>query len=85
MELPLRFLACTLPPLHGFPLTSTDTASCRGGMIAPILGGTLLMVNTSFPVYTSICVFTLSGVAVLLLSEDAGDTKGREGGPVIVH
>lgn len=54
-------------------------------MIAPILGGTLLMVNTSFPVYTSICVFTLSGVAVLLLSEDAGDTKGREGGPVIVH
>ncbi|ETW81874.1 major facilitator superfamily [Heterobasidion irregulare TC 32-1] len=68
--------------------TACGTASALsriGGMIAPILGGTLLMVNTSFPVYTSICVFTLSGVAVLLLSEDAGDTKGREGGPVIVH
>jgi hypothetical protein len=39
-------------------------------MIAPILGGALLMVDPSFPVYASITMFVLSGVCVLLIKED---------------
>lgn len=57
-------------------------------MIAPILGGILLMIKTSFPVYTSVVVLALSGVCVLFLSENAGNTKekgkGREG-PSLMH
>ncbi|TFY80123.1 hypothetical protein EWM64_g3887 [Hericium alpestre] len=67
--------------------TACGTASALsriGGMIAPILGGMLLTVNTSFPVYTSIVIFTLSGICVLLLSENAGDGS-REGTQAIVH
>lgn len=45
----------------------------RGGMIAPILGGSLLMVNNSFPVYASIIIFLVATVCVLLLNEDEGD------------
>ncbi|KAH9933165.1 MFS general substrate transporter [Epithele typhae] len=43
-----------------------------GGMIAPILGGLLLTMDHSFPVYTSIVVFILSGICVLLLEENEG-------------
>lgn len=65
-----------------------NVAIIRGGMIAPILGGILLMIKTSFPVYTSVVVLALSGVCVLFLSENAGNTKekgkGREG-PSLMH
>ncbi|CAL1712613.1 unnamed protein product [Somion occarium] len=44
-----------------------------GGMIAPILGGSLLMINVSFPVYASIVIFLIAGVCVLLLKENEGD------------
>ena len=54
-------------------------------MIAPMLGGMLLMVNPSFPVYMSVVVFLLSGICVLLLSESAGDSKGPDVGPVLMH
>ena len=40
---------------------------CRGGMLAPLIGGALLMVNISFPVYASIIVFTAGGLCVLPL------------------
>ncbi|KAA1469701.1 MFS general substrate transporter [Dentipellis sp. KUC8613] len=66
--------------------TACGTASALsriGGMIAPILGGLLLMADTSFPVYTSIVIFTLSGVFVLMLSEQPGDSK--KGGPSLMH
>jgi len=38
-------------------------------MIAPILGGALLMVDPSFPVYASVAVFVLSGICVLSIEE----------------
>ncbi|KIM89212.1 hypothetical protein PILCRDRAFT_813136 [Piloderma croceum F 1598] len=50
-----------------------------GGMIAPLLGGTLLMIDRSFPVYTSVVIFAIAGICVLMLKEDAGD-GGREPG-----
>ena len=46
-------------------------------MIAPILGGLLLMMNRSIPVYTSVVIFAIAGFCVLLLKEEAG-----ESGPV---
>jgi hypothetical protein len=38
-------------------------------MIAPIVGGALLMIDPSFPVYASVVVFVLSGICVLLIEE----------------
>lgn len=53
-------------------------------MIAPLLGGSLLTINRSIPVYTSVVVFCIAGVCVLLLKEDAGDGgRGRE--RVVLH
>lgn len=54
-----------------------------GGMIAPILGGSLLMVDSSFPVYASIVIFLIAGVCVLLLREDEGDRSN--GGATLMH
>ena len=53
-----------------------------GGMIAPILGGILLMIDRSIPVYTSVVIFAFAGFCVLLLQE-----KPREAGKerVIAH
>ncbi|KAJ7250028.1 major facilitator superfamily domain-containing protein [Mycena haematopus] len=44
-----------------------------GGMIAPILGGILLLFSRAAPVYTSMIVFVLAAACVLLLSEDEGE------------
>jgi hypothetical protein len=38
-------------------------------MIAPIVGGALLMIDPSFPVYASVVVFVLSGICVLFIEE----------------
>ncbi|THU90987.1 MFS general substrate transporter [Dendrothele bispora CBS 962.96] len=56
-----------------------------GGMIAPILGGVLLSIDRAVPVYTSVVVFCLAGVCVLLLREDAGEGARSGGAKVIVH
>jgi len=53
-----------------------------GGMIAPMLGGTLLMIDPSFPVYASIVIFIIAAICVLLLKEDSGDSGGER---VIIH
>lgn len=56
----------------------TSCKLCRGGMIAPILGGVLLVADRSLPVYTSVVIFALAGVCTLLLSEDEGRSgRGR--------
>ncbi|THH29107.1 hypothetical protein EUX98_g5071 [Antrodiella citrinella] len=55
-----------------------------GGMIAPMLGGTLLMIDPSFPVYASITIFIVAAICVLLLDEDSGEGGGG-GERVIVH
>lgn len=52
-------------------------------MIAPILGGVLLMMDRAFPVYMSIVAFVGAGLAVLMLKEDEGE-GGRGGGSVRV-
>lgn len=56
-----------------------------GGMIAPLLGGTLLTINRSTPVYTSVVVFAVAGICVLLLKEDAGDGGRDCRERVVVH
>lgn len=56
-------------------------------MIAPIIGGILLMMNRSIPVYTSVIVFGFAGFCVLLLKEEAGE-GARVGGKynrAVVH
>ncbi|KAI0826913.1 MFS general substrate transporter [Trametes gibbosa] len=53
-----------------------------GGMIAPILGGTLLTIDHSFPVYVSIGIFILAGICVVLLDEDEGERSGQR---VLAH
>jgi hypothetical protein len=49
----------------------------RGGMIAPLLGGALLVVNRAFPVWTSVVVYVITGVFVLLLHETAGNMSAE--------
>jgi hypothetical protein len=46
----------------------------RGGMIAPLLGGALLMMDRSIPVYASILTFAIAGFCVLMLREGEGDS-----------
>jgi hypothetical protein len=48
-------------------------------MIAPLLGGALLMVNRSFPVYASIVIFLVAGFCVLLLRERPGERGADRG------
>jgi hypothetical protein len=45
-------------------------------MIAPLLGGALLVLNRGFPVWTSVVVYGITGVFVLLLHESAGNING---------
>ncbi|KAI0754860.1 MFS general substrate transporter [Daedaleopsis nitida] len=54
-----------------------------GGMIAPILGGFLLMIDRSFPVYASIVIFIIGGVCVLFLHEREATERG--GARVLAH
>ncbi|KAH9959805.1 major facilitator superfamily domain-containing protein [Russula dissimulans] len=55
--------------VRGTACGAATALSRVGGMIAPIAGGALLMIDPSFPVYASIVVFILSGVCVLLIKE----------------
>ena len=54
-------------------------------MIAPLVGGTLLMIDPSLPVYASVLVFALAGTFVLFIKEPNGanEIKGRRA--AIVH
>jgi hypothetical protein len=83
-----RYRECTLfEPLHTIlPLMALTMVSLviRGGMIAPILGGILLMINRSIPVYTSVVIFAIAGFCVLLLNEEAGESARVRGKPVRV-
>ncbi|TDL17241.1 MFS general substrate transporter [Rickenella mellea] len=60
--------------------TACGTASALsriGGMIAPVLGGVLLVLDRSFPVYTSVVIFAVAGVCTLLLTDVEGRRKGN--------
>lgn len=53
-------------------------------MIAPLVGGALLVIDKSIPVYTSVVIFALAGVCVLLLNvEGPGNKTSNE--RVIMH
>ena len=84
MGLLLRCQECAFPPplamTCGFVLTSCRVI--RGGMIAPLLGGLLLTIDPSFPVYTSVVIFVIAGICVLFLKE-AEQQEGEE--RVILH
>ncbi|KAJ7740258.1 MFS general substrate transporter [Mycena maculata] len=59
-----------------------------GGMIAPMLGGALLVFSRAAPVYTSMVAFVLAAACVLMLSEDEGEggrSRGGRGARIIVH
>ncbi|KAF8644666.1 hypothetical protein AX16_008326 [Volvariella volvacea WC 439] len=56
-----------------------------GGMVAPITGGILLTLDRAFPVYTSVVVYIIGGVCVLLLREGEGDSGKGKGGRAFVH
>ena len=47
-------------------------------MIAPLLGGTLLFIDHSFPVYVSVVVYLFTVLCVVLLHETA--EQGGENG-----
>ena len=57
----------------------------RGGMIAPLLGGALLMMDRSIPVYASIVTFAIAGCCVLMLREGEGDSGRGKGEAMVVH
>jgi hypothetical protein len=55
-------------------------------MIAPMLGGVLLMMDRSLPVYASAVVFVFAGFCVLKLKEDEGEGgRGSKGDRVAMH
>lgn len=56
-----------------------------GGMIAPMLGGALLMMDRSVPVYASVITFAVAGTCVLMLREGEGDSGRGKVEPVIMH
>lgn len=46
-------------------------------MIAPLLGGMLLFINRSFPVYASVVVYLITAACIVLLQETAGGVNGE--------
>lgn len=71
--------------VRGTACGAASALSRIGGMIAPIAGGALLMIDSSFPVYASIVVFTLSGCCVLLLKETPSAGTSKSGRAAIIH
>jgi hypothetical protein len=70
-------LSCGLLPF-------TQKFQNRGGMIAPIVGGSLLIMGRSVPVYTSVVIFAIAGICVLSLKENEGDGS-RGNAEIAVH
>lgn len=82
----LSRMYATLPSLSNRTLQTNNHTS--GGMIGPLLGGTLITISRAVPVYTSAVIFTLAGFCVLLLREGEGDSLDRTGrgkARVVVH
>ena len=72
-----RCLECASIPFMSSFSFICSTLFNRGGMFAPILGGLLLMMNQSIPVYTSAVVFVVAGLCVSLLKERDGELADR--------
>ena len=89
MMFPVRGTACGTASALSRMYVLDSIYSCviynggfRGGMIAPVLGGVLLMVARSLPVYFSIVIFTLAGVCTLMLRVEE---KGRHVEGLLAH
>ena len=83
MGLRLRCRECGFRLLtDGWLTDCVFPATIRGGMIAPMVGGQLLMIDVSFPVYASAVTFVIAGVCVLFLKE-AEKQEGDE--RVVLH
>ncbi|KAL5524378.1 hypothetical protein ACEPAF_9518 [Sanghuangporus sanghuang] len=68
--------------------TATGTASALsriGGMIAPVLGGALLVISRSLPVYTSVVVFVIAGLCTLMLRVEEDDRRRGDGAAGLAH
>ncbi|THH07777.1 hypothetical protein EW145_g3153 [Phellinidium pouzarii] len=63
-------------PVRGTACGTASALSRIGGMIAPVLGGSLLVVSRSLPVITSAVVFVIAGICTLMLrvKESSRDT-----------
>lgn len=58
---------CVFKFKHMLSFTYLSNVLPSGGMIAPVLGGSLLIISRAVPVFTSAAVFVLAGICVLLL------------------
>ncbi|KAG8942014.1 hypothetical protein FRC03_003731 [Tulasnella sp. 419] len=67
-----------VPKVRGTACGTASALSRVGGMIAPLLGGSLLVVDTSLPVYTAVGIFIAAGICVLLLDDDAASTRREQ-------
>jgi len=54
-------------------------------MIAPLLGGALLVMDRSAPVHASIITLAVAGCCVLMLREGEGESGHGEAKPVVAH
>ncbi|KAH0826166.1 major facilitator superfamily domain-containing protein [Lanmaoa asiatica] len=79
------YLECTSLPLDPEPILTMIVSLHRGGMIAPLLGGTLLFINRSFPVYASVVVYLVTALCIVLLRETAGQGGGGNGERALMH
>ncbi|KAG8214375.1 MFS general substrate transporter [Butyriboletus roseoflavus] len=57
----------------------------RGGMIAPLMGGALLIIDRSFPVYASVVVYLIAVLFVVFLHETAGQGGEGNGERALMH
>lgn len=53
-------------------------------MVAPVLGGALLVVSRALPVYASVVVFIVAGVCTLMLRVEEEGPRARSGGERMV-
>lgn len=78
-----RMYVTILPYLATY--TTQLSLSRRGGMAAPMLGGVLLAMGRSIPVYASVVIFFVAGLCVLMLREDEGEGADKVDDAIVVH
>jgi len=63
--------------VRGTACGSASAFSRIGGIMAPLVGGWLLVLNTAFPVYAAVTILLFSSIAVLCLNERPQDAGGE--------
>jgi len=66
--------------VRGTACGSASAFSRIGGIMAPLVGGWLLVLNTAFPVYASVVILLFSSFTVLCLKEQPQDAGGEPPG-----